>query len=124
MEAGKICDPTNFYQFNASEKVNVAFLRNFKAFSYTTLGIFVIISAPFVIIPPFFIANLNNTGRKIVSMIMLSDLISSLTAVVSYAIGDVNDIHRHKQDHPTPHATACYYLTMVTDIGYVSSLAW
>ena len=82
----------------------------------TPLALIVIISSPFVICMPFTSGKRNNTCRKIISMIVLSDLVSTL-ANLQLTLG------RALNEQPS-FRTPCVIATATVAVTQRCSLCW
>ena len=57
-------------------------------------------------------------------MIILSDVITSSSTLIGFAIGEQDDKYDFDEAKGSNAASACYYMTVLMDIGFSSSLIW
>ena len=68
------CDPNTFYEGSEQSDLEVEITKWINL----PLALLILIASPFVIIMPFVSEQLNTTCRKIISLIVLSDLLSTV----------------------------------------------
>ena len=119
------CLPSTYYHKNSvNSTFNSDFVHEFRTGGYTLLTILNLISAPLLIFPPFWVKNLKTASRKIVAMIILSDLVTASSTVLGFFIGDNSQKYDFDEADSSNAADVCFLLSFITDVGLSTSLIW